>query len=150
MEIEKIVKDLGYGSIDEKFFDLTAKTLDNKEIKFSDYKGKVLVIDFWASWCPPCVMEIPHFIELQKEYNDSNVQIIGISKDNSSATVKEFIKRTNINYPVIMDMPELSDFFGSITSIPTTFILDKNANIIEKAVGYRDKSFFEKEIEQLL
>ncbi len=117
-------------------------SLNKSVVTLNDLKGKIVIIDFFATWCPPCVAEIPHFIELQKKYANK-VQIIGISVDDSAADVTPFIAEHSISYPIVMSEGKLDKLYGGITSIPTTFVLDKNLNIIEKVMGYRDIEYFE-------
>lgn len=114
-----------------------------------DHIGKPLVINYWATWCPPCVKEIPHFVDAQEKYK-GQVQFVGISLDDSPQPVGPFIKKHNINYPIVMSNRSISEQFGSITSIPTTFILDKDHNIVDVAVGYRDITYLMNILDPLL
>ena len=128
------------------YLDLNLKDIKNKKIKISSLNKDLILIDFWATWCPPCVKEIPHFIELKEQY--PNIEIIGISLDSSAKDIRSFSLINEINYPVIHAsedlMKQVERDHGVIASIPTTFIYDKNLNLIEKVVGYRDKAYFEK------
>ena len=126
----------------------SAQTLSGTSFSMADVNGKIVIIDFWATWCPPCVVEIPHFIALQKAFPD-DIQIIGISLDETAAPVQAFMKEQGINYPIVMGTPELTEQFGPITGIPTTLTLDRNHAVIDKAVGYRDYAYFEGLIKQL-
>lgn len=119
----------------------TKTDINGFEISLEKYKGDLIILNFWATWCPPCVSEIPQFIDLQANYQDK-IQIIGISLDKNLSKVKQFIKEHKINYPTLMGSKDLTDNYGGITSIPTTFIIDRNLNIIQKAVGYHNKEFF--------
>jgi len=116
----------------------------------SENIGKVIILDFWATWCPPCRMEIPGFIELYNKYKDSGLIVIGISVDDSVDTVNKFIIETNINYPVVMGNSKVVQDYGGITGIPTTFIIDRKGNIVQRFIGYRPKDVFENEIKKLL
>ncbi|MFC1752820.1 TlpA family protein disulfide reductase [Thermoproteota archaeon] len=149
----KPVKDAKEGAITPdtaQLEELTLKTISNKIIDFKDLKSNIIIIDFFATWCPPCIAEIPHFIEIQTKYKSKGVKIIGISLDNDYAKLTKFVEQTKMNYPVILSSSTLLEIFGSIYSIPTTFIFDKEFHLIKKVVGYHDQSFFEKEIENLL
>ena len=126
------------------------RTLDGKVITSRDLKGKVVVIDFWATWCPPCRAEIPGFVELYNKYRDRGVQIVGVALDREDK-VREFVRGFGVNYPVGVDAGgRLARGFGGIRSIPTTFVLDKAGRVYQKYVGYRDKSVFERDIQTLL
>jgi len=123
--------------------------LDGKMVSLQDYAGKIRIIDFWATWCPPCRAEIPHFNSLTQKFPD--VAIIGISLDQGGIqTVKNFAKEFNIQYPILMGNIETAQKFGNIQSIPTTFIVDQKGVIIKKYVGYKPESIFEADIQKLL
>jgi thiol-disulfide isomerase/thioredoxin len=114
-------------------------------------KGKVVIVDFWATWCPPCRQEIPGFVELQKQYGDKGLVVVGLSLDDEMEAVKEFCKAQKVNYPVFVVGQDTTAAWGNIEAIPTTFILDKTG---KKAgaprVGYHSKETFQKEIAPLL
>ena len=127
------------------------KDINGIEKKLSDFKGKVVIIDFWATWCPPCREEIPHFIELYSQYREHGLEVIGIALDmRGEKVVPEFVSANSINYTVLLGNEEVSDLYGGIRAIPTTFILDKDNNIRKKYIGYNGKEVFEKEIKELL
>jgi len=127
------------------------KDVEGKAVKLSDFKGKVVVLDFWATWCPPCREEIPGFIELQKQYGKDGLVVIGVSLDEEGpSVVKPFIKKTQINYTIVMGNQEIAKAYGDVESIPTTFIIDGQGKIVKKHVGFSDKAAFEKDIKPLL
>lgn len=127
------------------------KTLDGKTIRSSDFKGKVVILDFWATWCPPCREEIPGFIALQQEYQKKGLVVIGASEDQDGPDiVKKFMKEIGINYTVVMADDKTVKTFGEIEALPTTFIIDRNGQIVNQHVGAADKEEFEKEIKPLL
>ena len=141
-----------------KAADFTLVGVNGETIKLSDYAGKVIILDFWATWCPPCVKEIPHFNELAKEYADEGLVVLGVSVDRGGEdVVKGFMKeRIPISYPVAMTNPETyATYQGYIPAaeqggIPFTFVIDRKGNITQRYVGYRSKEVFIKAIKPLL
>ena len=116
--------------------DFSVTTLDGKTIKLSELKGKRVVVDFWATWCPPCVKEIPHFIKLRAETPAEELVIVGISSEDAE-TLRPFLKQKGINYPIAAT-DDLPAPYKDVTSIPTTFFIDRNGIIQHIAVGYHD------------
>jgi len=135
----------------DKAPDFSLKSVDGKTVKLSDYKGKVVIIDFWATWCPPCRKGIPDLISIQNEFKDK-VVIIGISLDREK-TIKDvpgFVKSYGINYPVVYGDDKVVTDYGGIQSIPTAFVIDKNGNIADSHVGLTDKDTYVNKIKELL
>jgi cytochrome c biogenesis protein CcmG/thiol:disulfide interchange protein DsbE len=129
---------------------LTLDSVDGTKISLSDYKGKVVLIDVWDTWCPPCKKGIPEFIELYKEYKDKGVVILGIAGGRYGLdAVKQFVKEYGINYPIAMISQEVLETLGNIQSIPTAFLLDRDHKIVNKYVGYRSKSVFATDLEKV-
>ena len=127
--------------------DWTLMDLDGQPVSSSQFKGKVVVIDFWATWCAPCREEIPGYIALQKKYGKDGLVIVGISLDRGGpAKVIDFAKRFGINYPVVMGDNEQLDGFGDISAIPTTFLIDRDGNIRDRKVGAMETAEYEKRI----
>ena len=129
-------------------FSLTDIT--GKPLKLSDYKGKVVMLDFWATWCGPCRLEIPGFIELQKRYAAQGFTMIGISMDDSPEPVVDFYKELQMNYPVAIGNDRLGELYGGMPGLPTTFVIGRDGRIYAKHVGVYDRSVFETEIKELL
>ena len=129
----------------------TLKDLEGWEVSLSDYEGKIIFVNFWATWCGPCKREIPGFIELQNKYKDDLV-ILGISIDRRGTKdrVAPFAKNYNINFPVLFSDGKVEKDYGGIRAIPTTFILDRELDIAQKIRGYRPDTFFEQAIKSLL
>ena len=131
--------------------DFTLPGIDGSEIALSDFRGKVVILDFWATWCPPCRAEIPHFIELYDTHKDKGLEIIGVSLDwNAERIVGAFAEENSINYTLLVGDNDVTDLYGGVMSIPTTLVIDRKGRIRERFVGYRDKEVFEKAIKELL
>jgi peroxiredoxin len=127
----------------------TAKTIDGKSIQLSSYRGKVILINYWATWCPPCVAEIPDLVKLQKKYG-SNIQIIGISLDDNVAPVTQFMAKKKLNYPVIMADDSLKALYTPIAAIPTTVVINKDMMITQIETGFHKREYFDAIISRLL
>jgi len=118
----------------------TLEDLNGKQISLSDYKGKIVFLNFWATWCGPCRKEIPGFLEIYEQYMDQGMQIIGVSVDRTGPfSVIKFAEYYNISYPVVMSSQKLERDYSPGRFIPTTFIIDKKGQIRHKHVGYMDK-----------
>jgi thiol-disulfide isomerase/thioredoxin len=114
----------------------TLKTLDDQEITLSKLKGKVVLLDFWATWCGPCRESIPHFVQLYKTYRQSGLEVVGMNVDRGDVdTVRRFVKSMDIPYPIIIASDELERNYG-ITGLPTTILIDKEGNIRQKFMGF--------------
>ena len=131
--------------------DFSLINLKGETVSLSDFRGKVVILDFWATWCPPCKAEIPGFVELHSKYADQGLEIIGISLDQGDlSVVPTFTESYNVQYPILYYKDEVIMNYGGIRSIPTTFIIDKDGKIVERLVGYKPKEFFEEAIKPLL
>lgn len=129
--------------------DFTLPGVNGDTIHLYDYKGKAVILDFWATWCSPCKAEIPGFIKMMKEYKDKPFIVIGVALDDPKR-VDAFYKKYKINYPVAYGNREIARMYGGIRGIPTTFVLDKKMRIVKKFVGYRSEETFIEIIEKLL
>jgi len=126
--------------------DFSLKTTDNKTVKLSDYKGKIIIVNFFATWCPPCRIEIPDFVEFYKENKIKKIVIIGIAIESKLEDVKKMIKKFEINYPVCLSDGKIEKEYGGIRFVPTSFVIDKNGNIYKKQIGMMNK----KQLEEIL
>ena len=129
--------------------DFTLSQLENGEFILSSLKGKVIILDFWATRCPPCRKEIPGFVELYKKYKDKGLEIVGVCLE-GKATIKPFAEKMGMNYILVFADQKISHKYGGIRYIPTTFIIDQQGDIAKKHVGYVSKEVFEEEIKKML
>jgi thiol-disulfide isomerase/thioredoxin len=132
-------------------YNFMTKLLDGSDVRLEDFKGKVVIVDLWDTWCPPCRMEIPHFIELYSEYQDRGFVMLGLAfgREGEQA-VARFIQENGMNYLNGFVNEDVIAKLGQPQGIPTTFVLDQNGHIYKKYVGYREKSVFEADIKRLL
>ena len=122
-------------------------------VNFKKIHKKITIINFWATWCSPCRKEIPDLISINSEYASKGVRVIGISTDKGGkviADVSDFVKAHKIDYPIIIDNGKLSDAFGNIRGLPTTFFIDEEGKIAKKFMGIKTKDFFVAQIEDLM
>ena len=131
--------------------DFSLKTSTGKTFKLSKLKGKLVVINFWATWCGPCRAEIPGFMDVYEKYKSKGLEIVGVSLDEGGwDDVKPFLKEYSVPYPVVLGNAQVAEQYGNIESIPTTFIVDKDGNIVGRHIGYMKKEDFEKAIQSYL
>ena len=130
--------------------DFTLQSIAGSALSLSSYRGKIVIIDFWATWCGPCVSEIPGFIRLKSKYSPQGFEIIGISVDRDRSAVVNFAKEKKINYPIVFADSRVQSDYGGIRGIPTTFIIDRQGRIRDKVVGARGETFFDAKIAELM
>ncbi len=116
--------------------DFTLKTVDGKELRLSDLRGKAVVLNFWATWCPPCKIEIPWFEDLQKQYASQGLVILGVAMDdNAKSVVPPFVQKMDINYPVVFGTDQVADEYGGVEGLPTTFYIGRDGKIVKTVAG---------------
>ncbi len=129
----------------------TLKDLEGRDVTSAQFKGKVVVVDFWATWCGPCVMEIPGYVEIQKKYGPDGLIIVGVSLDQKGpAHVKKFAVARGMNYVVVMGDDKVVEAFGGVEAIPTTFIVGRDGKIVHRKTGAMAHDEYEKLVKQAL
>jgi thiol-disulfide isomerase/thioredoxin len=130
----------------------TLKDVDGRDVKLSAYKGKVILLDFWATWCEPCKLEIPWFIEFQKKYGARGLQVIGVSVDDRLEKMRPYVQSLKMNYPALQGLhhDDIQNAYGPLWGVPVTVVISRDAKICAKHVGISSKDGFEKEIKSLL
>jgi thiol-disulfide isomerase/thioredoxin len=131
--------------------DFTMKDLDNKDVSLTSFKGKVILLNFWATWCGPCKAEIPGFVELQSAYPNDLV-VIGYSVDDDAPKARAFANEFKMNYPILLGLgrEDVQEAYGPIYGIPASFLISRDGRVCKKHLGIAPKALFEKEIKALL
>ncbi len=132
-------------------WDFTLKDLDGKDVSLASFKGKVVLLNFWATWCGPCKAEIPGFVELQEKYRDK-LTIVGYSVDDTAELAKKYAAEYKMNYPILLGegREDVQDAYGPIWGIPASFIISKDGKVCRKHMGIAPKAVFEKELVALM
>jgi peroxiredoxin len=131
--------------------DFTLNDASRKPVKLSDFKGKVVLLNFWATWCHGCNTEIPWFVEFQKAYGDRDFVVLGVALDDDGwKVVRPFVEERSVNYPVVVGTSSICDLYGGSQGLPMTFLIDKSGRIAAKHDGVVDRKGSKREIEILL
>jgi len=129
----------------------TLKDAKGKDVKLSDFRGKVVLLNFWATWCGPCKVEIPWFIEFEKNYSGRGFAVLGVSMDEDGwKVVTPYVESKKMNYPVLLGNEQVAGLYGGLDALPTTIILDRTGKIASAHTGLVGRDTYEKEIQQLL
>ena len=124
--------------------------LDNKRLDLKAYRGKVVLLNFWATWCVPCQAEMPSFVAWQRKYGPRGLQVIGISMDDDPVLVREAYRKLKLNYPVAMGDVKLGDLYGGVLGLPMTFLIDRHGEIRAELQGETDLNKIEKQLQSLV
>jgi peroxiredoxin len=131
--------------------DFSLSTLDGKTMKLSDFRGKAVLLNFWATWCEPCKVEMPWFVDLQKKYAGQGLQVLGVAMDDASPSdISSFAEKMGVNYPVLIGKEEVGAQYGGIEYLPSTFYISRDGKILDHVFGLVSKSEIETEIQKAL
>lgn len=131
--------------------DFTLKTLDGKDVTLSSLKGKAVMVNFWATWCEPCKIEMPWLVELQDKYRKDGFEIVGVAMDDSGQKeIAEFVRKMKVNYTVVIGSEKVADLYGGLDGLPTNFFLDRNGKVIDSFKGLRSESVIVDDIKKAL
>jgi thiol-disulfide isomerase/thioredoxin len=131
--------------------DFTLESLDGKSITLSDLRGKAVLLNFWATWCSPCKIEMPWFVELQNQYGSQGLQIVGVAMDDSSKDdIAKFAKDMGVNYPVLIGKESVGDEYGGVPALPETFFIGRDGKIVDRIIGLKGKEEIEDAIKKAL
>jgi cytochrome c biogenesis protein CcmG/thiol:disulfide interchange protein DsbE len=131
--------------------DFELPSLDGRKVKLSDFRGQAVLLNFWATWCSPCKIEMPWFVDLQKQYGKDGLVVLGVAMDDTESTkIAEFAHELGVNYPVLLGTDRVSDDYGDVRALPTTFYIDRNGTIVAKAVGLLGRQEIEEDIRKAL
>ncbi|MEQ1947063.1 MAG: TlpA disulfide reductase family protein [Bryobacteraceae bacterium] len=131
--------------------DFALKDVNGSPVKLSDYKGKVVLLNFWATWCGPCKLEIPWFMEFEQKYKDRDFAVLGVSFDDDGwKSVKPYITEHKLNYRVMIGSEEIGQLYGNVDALPTSFVIDRQGRIAAEHTGLVDKQDYQNEILKLL
>ncbi|MGA2896195.1 MAG: TlpA disulfide reductase family protein [Acidobacteriaceae bacterium] len=124
--------------------------LDHKRLDLNAYRGKVVLLNFWATWCAPCQVEMPHFMAWQQKYGPRGLQVIGISMDDDPALVRQAYRKLKLNYPVAMGDVKLGDLYGGVLGLPVTYLIDRHGEIQAEYQGETNLNKIERQMQSLL
>ena len=124
--------------------------LDHKRLDLNAYRGKVVLLNFWATWCAPCQVEMPHFMAWQQKYGPRGLQVIGISMDDDPALVRSLYSKLKLNYPVAMGDVKLGDLYGGVLGLPVTYLIDRHGEIQAEYQGETNLNKIERQMQSLL
>jgi len=127
----------------EKAADFALQSIDGKTVKLSDYRGQTVIVNFWASWCPPCRKELPDFAAFHRENKDKGVAVIGIAVDENVPAIKKLVAESGVGYPVVLGDRKVQADYGGIRAVPTTIVIDKAGTIVKKHLGMMGKTDLE-------
>ena len=136
--------------VGKKAPEITRKDLNGRNLNLASFRGKVVLLDFWATWCAPCQVEMPAFSQWQRQYGPQGLQVIGISMDDDPALARKLCTKLKLNYPVAMGDEKLGELYGGVLGLPLTYLIDRNGRVRAKFQGETDLKTLQKQLEVLL
>jgi thiol-disulfide isomerase/thioredoxin len=131
--------------------DFSLESLDGKTMRLSDFRGKAVLLNFWATWCGPCKIEMPWFVEFQKQYAAQGFQIVGVAMDDASKEdIGKFAKDMGVNYPILIGKESVGDQYGGVPALPESFLIGRDGKIVDKIIGLRGKAEIEDSIKKAI
>jgi len=131
--------------------DFTLTSLDGRKVKLSDFRGKAVLLNFWATWCPPCKVEMPWFEDLQRQYGNAGLVVLGVAMDDTEpAKIAKYANELGVNYPVLLGTNQVSDDYGDVQYLPTTFYIGRDGTIVDKMTGLLDRKDVEEAVKKAL
>lgn len=132
--------------------DFALQSLDDKTVHLSDFRGKAVLLNFWATWCEPCKVEMPWFVELQKQYGPDGLQVVGIAADegDSKDDVAKFARNMGVNYPILIGKEAMANAYGGVQFLPATFYIGRDGKVVDKVFGLKGKAEIEDDIKKAL
>ena len=131
--------------------DFSLSSVDGPTLKLSDYRGKAVLLNFWATWCEPCKIEMPWFVDMQKKYGPQGLQILGVAMDDAGPKeIGEFAKKLGVNYPIVLGKEAVGDQYGGLPYLPSTFYIDREGKVVDRIYGLVSRSEIEADIQKAL
>jgi peroxiredoxin len=131
--------------------EFTLQALDGKTVHLADFRGKAVLLNFWATWCEPCKIEMPWFVELQKQYGPEGLQVVGIAMDDASQEdIAKFASNMGVNYPILIGKEAVGDAYGGVQFLPATFYIGRDGKVVDKVFGLKGRGEIEESIKKAL
>ncbi len=127
--------------------EFSLESLDGKTVRLADFRGKAVLLNFWATWCQPCKIEMPWFEQLQKQYGPEGLQVVGIAMDDASKEdIARFAKDVGVNYPILLGKESVGDAYGGVQFLPSTFFIDRDGKVVDRIFGLKSRSEIEDDV----
>ena len=131
--------------------DFSLESLDGKNMRLSDWRGKAVLLNFWATWCGPCKIEMPWFVELQRQYGPQGLQIVGVAMDDASREdIAKFAREMGVNYPILLGKESVGDAYGGVPAMPESFFIGRDGKVVDRIIGLKGKADIEEAIKKAL